>query len=155
MAIFDPTHFFSLAQSLLSSTDTEASHRTIIGRVYYSCHLIARDRMYGIDGIGLTNSERKRLASLARHKGQKVGGHLAVVIAVLYRSGHTTPAKAKRLADQLSELKEMREEADYHCDSGGTATVNVFAKHNVGNWLDLAKAAMALGSNLLPELRRL
>ena len=146
MTIFDPADLFSLAQSLLGSTDTEASHRTIIGRVYYSCHLTARDQMYGIDGIGLTKSVKRKLGTNGDHEA---------VIRAIPTVMRVTQSKAKRLADQLGQLREMRESADYLLDSGGTQMTSVFAKHKVSSWLDLAKAAMALGSNLLPELRRL
>ena len=147
MAIFDPSDFLSLAQSL-GATQNEASQRTAISRAYYSCHLTARDQLYGVDGVGLTNTVKKRLA-----RG-KVGDHTAVILAVA-QNPHLGMGRAKNLADELGQLKALRETADYIRDSGSSAASNIFTKYSVSDWSSLTRAAMGLASNVLPKLRRL
>lgn len=146
-AIFNPLGCFHLAQQLVTAND-EASHRTAIGRVYYSCHVIARDQLYGIDGLRLTSAARKRLTNNSN------SDHMAIIISV-GRNTYLRPGRAKRLSDQLNELRDMRIQADYVRDPSQRGTVTVFQKYNVSDWQGLAPAAMTLASNLLPELQQL
>lgn len=149
MAVFDPEDFFKLGQTLAVNLKDEASQRTAIGRAYYSCHLTARDRLYGVDAPTLTNAERKKIAGT-----QHVGNHTVVIKAILKKS-NLPSGTAKRISDQLGELKEMREQADYCRDPAHQGTTSVFRRYAVTDWRGLARAAMTLASNLLPELRRL
>jgi hypothetical protein len=49
----------------------------------------------------------------------------------------------------------MRIAADYYRDPTSQYASNILNKHNVGDWDGLASAALALTSNLLPELQQL
>ena len=44
----DPTEFLAHA-SLLMEAGGEAGYRSAINRAYYACHLVARDRLFGLD----------------------------------------------------------------------------------------------------------
>ena len=150
MSVFDPHEFFTLADTLLANSADEASLRTCISRAYYACHLVARDSIYGLDGRNLTKSEKKRLAK--NPKGS--GDHAAIIVAVA-TSTHLKSGPAKRLSDQLGQLKEMRERADYILDSQHRDNVEVFTKRGVRDWKGLAHAAMATASDALPALATL
>jgi hypothetical protein len=60
--------------------------------------------------------------------------------------------RAKRFSDQLGELKQMREVADYFRDHDGKPTQDLFTKYNTDNWEGLAKAAIKLARDLMPSL---
>ena len=153
MTIFDPRGFFRLGQRLATSdTPDEADLRTAIGRAYYSCFLVARHQLFGIDGRGLTNSVKKRLSQGRRNKSP--GSHEAVLLA-LSTNKRVRLGVAKRLADQLGELKDMRIQADYFRDPTHRETTIIFSRYSVTGWLELAHQAMTLASNLLPDLERI
>ena len=148
MPVFDPADFFTLAQALITDSSSEASVRSAIGRAYYACYLTARDELYGIDATRLTNSEKKRLVP----KSPSVHGAVRVAVAT---NRNLKPGKAKRLADQLSQLFELRKLADYERDSLGPGITQGFGAHGVSDWAGLSHQAMSIAANLLPELRQL
>lgn len=148
MPAFDPEQFFRLAQELQRMANDEASQRSAISRAYYSCHLAARDRLYGMDKVGLSNAEKKRLA------GEKVGDHRAIELAVAQNKNLQRGA-AKKMSDKLSELQELREVADYMRNNDGPLIENYFRRYNVKDWDGMARVALALTSNLLPEVNLL
>lgn len=147
MAIFDPADYFAFAQQIVSNSPSEAGQRAAISRAYYACHLTARDQLYGIDGSGLTNPVKKKLKS-----GNSE--HRAVYLTIS-SNPYLSIGRRKRLSDELGQLKDMRETADYYRDPTGPNVTNTFAKNQVNDWSGLTAAAMALASNLLPELRQL
>lgn len=149
MTLFDPLEFFRLGQNLVTNGTAEAEYRTAVGRTYYACHLIARDRLFGTDGRGITRQVRTQIA------GSRSAGPHEVIIKAVAQNPHLSPVQAKRLSDQLSELKDMRVQADYFRDPAHSRTTSIFAKYGVRDWSGLANAAMALASNLLPSLRHL
>ena len=149
LTTFDPQGFFNLGQRLVtSSSGDEAGHRTAIGRAYYACFLTARDQQFGIDQRTLTTSVKKRLK-----RRKNLGSHEVIIVA-LSMNKSVRPVVAKRLSDQLGELKDMRIQADYFRDPSHRGTTSVFARYAVSDWLGLAHEAMTLASNLLPDLRK-
>ena len=149
MVAFDPMAFFRLASELASESGSEAKQRAAIGRAYYACHLTARDRLYGLEGRGLTSTVKKRFGRGA------ISDHSAVELAIAQNRRIGSSGRAKRLSDRLGQLQEMREMADYKLDTTGTAVTDVFAKHRVKDWDGLARVTLALATNLLPELHLL
>ena len=153
--MFNPRSFFGLAQKLLTSTPDEAECRTAITRAYYSCFLVARDQMFDIDQSRLTSGKRKRISRIASSKRTRQLGSHDLIIAAVANHGTLKAARAKRLSDQLSELRDMRVQADYFRNPQNPNTVSVFARYAVSDWEALAHFAMTLASNLLPDLQRI
>ena len=128
----DPASLFVLADRLLDSADVdETTCRTVINRVYYACHLIARDRLYGLD---------------AQRHGSRRPSHVAIVEAVRVRL-------AREHGDKLRRLKRMREVADYIRDSAHPEVQSVFTREEVSDWAGLAVEARATARDLLPLLQ--
>lgn len=148
MAIFDPIEWVNLSAALVLRAD-EGSHRTAIGRMYYACHLTARDQLFGIDGVQLKRKDRERLT------GNKLASEHQCVSSAVARSTAIGTGRAKRLSDQLTELKSMREQADYFRDSSGSDIAGIFQRYAVSDWHGLAGQAMVLAKALLPELSHL
>ena len=146
--MFNPEDFFRLADRMLHRWKNEAVHRSVIGRSYYTCYLISRDRMFGADGLWLTEKKIRNIL------GRAGGRHEAVVRAILNAPG-LGPGTAKVLSDQLGQLKDMRVQADYYCDPKNQRTVNMFGRYGVANWGGLAHNAMVFASMLLPSLKQL
>ena len=132
--VFDPELFFTQAERLVRAGVGEEDYRTAVSRAYYACHLIARDRLFGVDAM---NWRRGRRPS-----------HRAVMEAVRSR--------APRVMDEWFErLKLMREKADYVRDPDNLETRQLFAVNNVRDWAGLANEALATARALLPHLRSL
>jgi hypothetical protein len=145
--VFDPAGFYRLAQVLVANTHDEASLRSSIGRAYYACHLTARDSIFGVDHNQLSSTARGReFKNLSDH-------HL--VIRAVGEHSNAKGGAGKRMADQMLQLKEMREGADYYRDPSGRVVGSIFTKYDVRTWEELANQAMAIASNILPELGRL
>jgi hypothetical protein len=149
MPPFDPYDFFRLAEQLAKDADNEAAQRSAISRAYYACHLTARDRIYGLDKAGLSRAVRRRIAG-----DRRVGDHEAIVVAVAKNTTFKRGA-AKKLSDQLSELQELRELADYLRDTDGAAIQDSFEHYRAKDWNGLARTALALTTNVLPEVMAL
>ena len=113
----------------------EEASRTTVNRVYYSCHLEARDCMFGVD------------AANWRGRGRRPSHR--VVIEAARRT--LSPAAV----DYFEQLKEMREKADYLRDPAHPEIQQLFADHNARDWADLADEALRIARDLLPLLRRL
>ena len=124
----------------------EAAFRTSIGRAYYSCFLTARDQLFNIDAANLT---RRIFRSLNLPRGNS---HEAVIKA-LANHPSIQPARAKRLSDQLRQLKDNRIQADYTRDPQNPRRASVFATHQVTDWSGLAHVSMILASNLILDLK--
>ena len=145
MPLFDPMGWLTLGERLAKSS-TEAELRTAISRVYYACHIIARDRMFGDDASGLRRKDREILAGR-----RKTSEHQVVSEAIAQNTGIKKGA-AKRLSDQLGELRSMREQADYFRNSERDEIKQLFSRYRVGGWPGLANTAVARARSLVPEL---
>jgi hypothetical protein len=145
MALFDPLDLLNLGESLAKAA-SEAEHRTATNRVYYACFLIARDRIFGDDRVGLTSTVKKKI-----EKKRNISEHEAVLRAIVNNAG-IPKGFAKRLSDQLGELKAMREEADYYRDSERDEIAGMFERYKVSGWRGLAGHAATLARSLQPEL---
>ncbi len=163
MTQFDPHEFFQLGQDLTSAPYTEARCRTAISRAYYSCFISARDKLFGMDARGLTNERQKRVEKLHQQafnlrRPARLASHETVIFTVKtmpivvqeVRSGW-----AKNLADQMSQLKAMRVQADYFRDSANEKTMSVFQTYQVTDWAGLAHHAMSMASSIIADVRRL
>lgn len=147
MTLFDPREFFRQGQRLVTNAIGEADYRSAISRGYYSCLLTARDQLFGVDAVGLTAALRRQLT------GSRRGGTHEAVIKGLANNSRLRPQKAKRLSDQLGQLRDTRVQADYYRNPAHQRTLTIFTKYGVQDWAGLTHAAMALASNLLPELQ--
>lgn len=145
MALFDPMEWLSLGESLASGT-SEAELRTAINRVYYACHLLARDRLFGDDKVGLKRRDTEHLT------GDKRNTEHAAVSSAIARNTGVRKGPAKRLADQLTELRSMREQADYFRDSKRDEIQELFKRYNVTGWPGLARTATTRAKSLVPEI---
>ena len=128
----DPELFLGQAQRLAETAENEADYRSAVSRAYYACHLIARDALYGVDAGG----------------GRRPS-HWAVINAVAMRGG------GENDANELWQLKIMREAADYVTDSSHPDVQRVFAESRVSDWASLATRALAVAGALVPRLRTL
>lgn len=150
--MFDPRGFIAVGQKLLSLPTDEASCRAAVGRGYYACFLIARDQLFGPDGMRLTNPQRKQILKAS---GKKAGRDHEAVIQAVALHPRLGPGQRKVLADQLAQLKDARVQADYIRDSSSPSTLGTFGKYGVTSWLDLAHATMALASQVFAMAARL
>jgi hypothetical protein len=94
MAAFPPRDFQTLALWLIEQRQDEASLRTGISRLYYACHLLAKQSLI----------EKKKWVPSGH------GDDHSGVIRELKR-GRTTG-----LGNYLDNLRTLREHADYHVD---------------------------------------
>lgn len=131
---------------MIQNATVEAEFRTSIGRAYYSCFLIARDQLFGVDRLRLTG-RIYRLLSLSQ------GNSHEVVIKAVANHPSLPPAKGKRISEQLRQLKDNRIQADYTRDPQSPKMASVFTIHQVNDWPGLAHVSMILASNLIPDLR--
>ena len=128
----NPELFLVQAQRLARTAENEADYRSATSRAYYSCHLTARDALFGVDAGG--------------------GGrpsHRAVVKSVANAPGLRQDAR------MLRRLKRMREVADYVTDSSHPDVQRVFASGPASDWASLAARALAIAGALIPRLRAL
>ena len=153
MTTFDPSEIFTLAQSLTQDYTSEAADRNAIGRAYYACFLTARDQMFGLDQSRWNNSVSRQVSSRLPRRSRSRGSHNDIQNALATHQG-IRPGQRKRLKDQLGELKDLRIQADYILDPTHSRTTNLHARYGVSGWEGLAHQAMALASNLLPDLRQ-
>ena len=129
----DPVDLFALAEQL--PVDGGQAHaQTAINRAYYACHLVARDRLYGVDAAHWTTRNRRRPS------------HVAVVNEVVRALDRTSGAKLER-------LKHMREIADYIRDPDHPEVQTMFRRESVGDWQGLAEQALNLARDILPTLQ--
>ena len=131
----DPTEFLAHA-SLLTEVGGEAGCRSAINRAYYACHLMARDRLFGLDAARWEPPPRRP-------------SHRSVVRALL-RSLPMDDA-----ADQLELLRQAREIADYVRDSAHPEAQAMFSLHGVSDWRELAEASLARAREVFAALQRL
>ena len=128
----DPGEFLAQAE-LLEASGTEAGYRSAVSRAYYACHLLARDRLFGLDAAQWRASPRRP-------------SHYAVIDALRDRLSFG------RIARGLEDLKKMREVADYVRGDEHPELLAVFARYGVTGWEDLAGAALPLARDTFAAL---
>ena len=131
----DPAEFLAHS-SLLMDVGGEAGCRSAINRAYYACHLMARDRLFGLDAARWEPPPRRP-------------SHRAVVRA-LWRRPSTSDA-----AYSLELLRRTREIADYVRDPLHPEAQELFAWHGVSDWRELAEASLARARDVFAALQRL
>ena len=133
--MFDPHLFLTQAERLILAAVGEEDYRTAVSRTYYSCHIDARDRMFGDDAANWRGPGRRP-------------SHRAVITA----AERVLPPNA---VGRLKRLKAMREMADYVRDPAHPEMQALFAARNARDWSDLANEALRTARDLLPQLRQL
>ena len=130
----DPADFLAQAP-LLMEAGGEAGYRSAINRAYYACHLMARDRLFGIDA--------------AQWGGPGRPSHRAVVRALRRRpSMHGA-------AQNLEQLRRTREVADYIRDPLHPEAQGLFMKQDVSNWRELAQISLLRARDVFAVLQSL
>ena len=108
---------------LLMATGTEVGYRSAVNRAYYACHLLARDRMFGLDAAQWPTSPRRP-------------SHSAVIDALWQHSAFYS------VAQHLEDMKRMREVADYVRGDEHPEVLDLFTRYGVSEWEDLAGRAL-------------
>jgi hypothetical protein len=116
---FDSALFLDLARELAERSD-EAALRTAVGRAYYAAFLIAKQRTMVVQKEGVHDEVRSRVRN--------------------------RPPRGKHLADQLRELFQLRNVADYEVVPEEAAR---------GDWRANWERAELLADTLIPRLRAL
>ena len=133
--MFDAEEFFTYGEAIVRAGSGEAACRTGVGRLYYGCHLEARDSMFGVDAVNWRGRGRR-----PSHR------------AVMEAAERALPVAASL---EFERLKKMREMADYVRDPAHPEMQQLFADHNARDWSDLAEQALRIARDLLPHLRQL
>ena len=131
----DPAEFLAQAP-LLMDAGGEAGYRSAINRAYYACHLMARDRLFGLDATRWEPPPRRP-------------SHRAVVRA-LWRRPSVGDA-----AYSLELLRKTREIADYVRDSVRPETQAIFRLNGVSDWRELAQISLVRARDAFAALQRL
>ena len=129
----DPQEFLAQADLLLA-TGGEAGYRSAINRAYYACHLLARDRLFGLDAARWEAGPRRP-------------SHRAVIAAVRQHPSFRT------IAHELEDLKTMREVADYVSGDEHPELLDLFTRYSVSRWQDLASRALPRARETFATLR--
>ena len=136
---FDPEEFFRFSATITRDpTADEARLRSAISRAYHATHLIARDRLFGLDARLFSKSVKK---AIRRKIAGDVGSHALIIFAV--------SEKSKTVGQQLGQLKDARVIADYKLDQKHLAAAGK------NSWRDYAEETLALASQVLPSVKRL
>lgn len=135
--MFDPELFFTQATRLARNANGEEDYRSAISRAYYSCHIIARDQLFGVDGRKQTAKERKY-------------PHQIIVSTIRETNG--IPSR-QSLASKLNLLMTMRVHADYVRRS--SKVDGLFKRHRVTDWDKLAQKALTIAIDIKPVLKGL
>ena len=134
--MFDWHLFFTYAEAIVRAGGGEEAYRIAVSRLYYACHLIARDCLFGADAVNWGTSGWR-----PSHR---------VVMEAAERA--LPPGVASQ---RFRQLKAMREKADYVGDPEHPEMQQLFADHNAHDWADIADEALTIARDLLPLLRRL
>ena len=118
----DPGEFLAQAE-LLAASGTEAGYRSAVSRAYYACHLLARDRLFGLDAAQWRARSRRP-------------SHYAVINALRER------VSTDDIARDLEDLKKIREVADYVRGDEHPELLAVFARYGVSGWENMANRAL-------------
>ena len=128
----DPREYMPLAESL-AATGTEAGRRSSINRDYYSCHVYARETLYGPDAANWSRSPRRP-------------SHNTVIDALW------DDRVLNKIARNVEDLKKMREVADYVYSDDHPEVLALMAYHRVSDWESLANIAIALARETIAAL---
>ena len=131
----DPADFLAQAP-LLMDAGGEAGYRSAINRAYYACHLMARDRLFGLDAAQWEDTGRRP-------------SHRAIVRALL-----RFPSMGDA-AEQLDRLRQTREIADYVRDNAHPETQAMFRRRGVSSWRELAQISLQRALDVFAALRSL
>ena len=131
----DPADFLAQAP-LLMEAGGEASYRSAINRAYYACHLMARDRLFGLDAAQWGGRGRRP-------------SHRAVVRALLRFSLMVDAA------EQLDRLRKTREIADYVRDDAHPEAQALFSLRGVSNWRETAQISLQRARDVFAALQSL
>ena len=133
---FSPAELRQIAAELLAAAPNEVACRSAINRLYYACHLAARDALYGVDAEDVTRAGGRRPS------------HRSIIDDVEARLPSTVAAR-------LRELKDLREAADYVTDDASPQVQTLLLHYGAANWEDLAAVASAKTDEILPQLSEL
>lgn len=122
------------AERLAQPGAGEEDYRTAVSRAYYACHLVARDRLFGVDAVRWGRGWRP--------------SHRTVMEAV-------RPHMPDVIHERFDQLKLMRENADYVRDPDHPETQRLFSVLNTNDWAEFASDALTIARRLLPRLRTL
>ena len=128
----DPSDFLAQAP-LLMEAGGEAGYRSAINRAYYACHLMARDRLFGLDAA--QRGERRRPS------------HRAVVRALMSRP------LMRDIAYNLDRLRKTREIADYVRDDAHPEAQALFSLRGASNWRELAQISLSRARDVFAALQ--
>jgi len=128
--MFNWKEFIDLANELLSKhniTYNEANYRTIISRCYYGVFKQVEDYLKSLK-IPIPEKDKN---------GKRLGSHERIIYFLRYH----TNSKVRSLGYKLMQLKDLREDADYHA----WQTINIFNAQKAINkanklskeWLDI------------------
>ena len=131
----DPADFLAQTPALME-TGGEAGYRSAINRAYYACHLMARDRLFGLDAARWEPPPRRP-------------SHRAVVRA-LWRRPSTAAA-----AQNLERLRQAREIADYVRGDAHPEAQKLFVLYGVSDWRELAQVSLIRAREVFAALQRL
>ena len=130
----DPADFLAQAP-LLMEAGGEAGYRSAINRAYYACHLMARDRLFGLDA--------------SQWGGPGRPSHRAVVRALRKRPS------MRDAAQNLERLRRTREVADYVRDALHPEARVLFRRRGVSNWRELAQISLLRAREVFAVLQSL
>ena len=131
----DPAEFLAQAP-LLMEAGGEAGYRSAINRAYYACHLMARDRLFGLDAAQWEGAGRRP-------------SHRAVVRALRGRPS------TRGVARSLNRLRKTREVADYVRDDSHVETREAFALNGVSDWEGAAQISLQRAREVFAALQSL
>lgn len=129
----DPEELLAQADVAMAA-GTEAGFRSAVNRVYYACHLLARDRLFGLDAARWEASPRRP-------------SHRAVIDAVRQR------LSSDEIPDDLDDLKTLREVADYVRGDEHPELLALFTQYGVSAWEDLAGEALPIARETFAALQ--
>ena len=128
----DPADFLAQAP-LLMEAGGEAGYRSAINRAYYACHLMARDRLFGLDAA--QRGDRGRPS------------HRAVIRALQSFPSMRDPA------EQPNRLRKTREIADYVRDPLHPEAQAQFSLNGVSDWREMAQISLQRARDVFAALR--
>ena len=131
----DPADFLAQAP-LLMEVGGEAGYRSAVNRAYYACHLMARDRLFGLDAAQWEDTGRRP-------------SHRAIVRALL-----RFPSMGDA-AEQLDRLRQTREIADYVRDPLHPEVQTQFSLNGASDWREMTELSLLRARDVFAALRSL
>jgi hypothetical protein len=144
---FNPEQFFKFAAAIVGDVNAnEAALRSAISRAYYATFLVSREKLFGLDGVGLTKTTRKKITKkfkLVHGKKREPGTHEIISFAILDKTNKLA------LSQQLEQLKDARVNADYKLSE------DVLLDVSKSSWKAYAEETLQLASQVLPLVKTL